>query len=197
MAEGPDLVVRTTQEQLDSMDQIVRDMHTRSGLLEAIEASTLTLEDAGRPDPRIHQDPRPGARDGSTVRQLHRHRPPVPGRATSLDRELVALPVRRRVGSEGALPALVPEGVQGRATQENYSQGSGRHSRVDRRARVLPEDHLRSRPLRRGSGGRPAIRHAGLTRSARSARCAGWVRANRYNGTDEARPRCSSRGCPG
>jgi oligoribonuclease len=47
LAEGPDLVVRTTQEQLDSMDQIVRDMHTRSGLLDAIAASTLTLEDAG------------------------------------------------------------------------------------------------------------------------------------------------------
>ena len=47
VAEGPDLVVGTTQEQLDSMDKIVRDMHTRSGLLEAIAASTLSLEDAG------------------------------------------------------------------------------------------------------------------------------------------------------
>jgi oligoribonuclease len=47
VAEGPDLVVQTTQEHLDSMEQIVRDMHTRSGLLEAIQASTLTLEDAG------------------------------------------------------------------------------------------------------------------------------------------------------
>jgi oligoribonuclease len=47
VAEGPDLVVHTTQEQLDSMDQIVKDMHTRSGLLEAIAASTLSLEDAG------------------------------------------------------------------------------------------------------------------------------------------------------
>lgn len=47
IAEGPDLVVRTTHERLDSMDQIVRDMHTRSGLLEAIAASNLSLEDAG------------------------------------------------------------------------------------------------------------------------------------------------------
>ena len=30
------------------MEPVVRDMHTRSGLLAAIEASTLTLEDAGR-----------------------------------------------------------------------------------------------------------------------------------------------------
>jgi oligoribonuclease len=47
VAEGPDLVIGTTDEQLASMDQIVRDMHTRSGLLDAIVASTLTLEDAG------------------------------------------------------------------------------------------------------------------------------------------------------
>ena len=47
VAEGPDLVVRTSQEQLDSMEQVVRDMHTRSGLLDAIAASDLSLEDAG------------------------------------------------------------------------------------------------------------------------------------------------------
>jgi oligoribonuclease len=48
IAEGPDLVVHTTDDQLDAMEPVVRDMHTRSGLLEAIKASTLTLEDAGR-----------------------------------------------------------------------------------------------------------------------------------------------------
>ena len=47
VAEGPDLVIRTSQEQLDSMEQVVRDMHTRSGLLEAIAASDVSLEDAG------------------------------------------------------------------------------------------------------------------------------------------------------
>ena len=47
VAEGPDLVVATTEEQLASMEQIVRDMHTRSGLFEAIAASDLSLEDAG------------------------------------------------------------------------------------------------------------------------------------------------------
>lgn len=48
IAEGPDLVVAAPAEKLASMDQVVVDMHTRSGLLEAIKASTLTLEDAGR-----------------------------------------------------------------------------------------------------------------------------------------------------
>ena len=48
VAEGPDLVVHTTPEQLAAMEPVVRDMHTRSGLLGAIESSSLTLEEAGR-----------------------------------------------------------------------------------------------------------------------------------------------------
>jgi oligoribonuclease len=48
IAEGPDLVVHAGPEQLAAMEPVVRDMHTRSGLLAAIESSTLTLEEAGR-----------------------------------------------------------------------------------------------------------------------------------------------------
>ena len=48
VAEGPDLVVAAPSDALAGMDQVVVDMHTRSGLLEAIKASTMTLEDAGR-----------------------------------------------------------------------------------------------------------------------------------------------------
>jgi oligoribonuclease len=47
VAEGPDLVVGAPQELLDGMVDVVRDMHTRSGLLTEIQASTLTLEEAG------------------------------------------------------------------------------------------------------------------------------------------------------
>ena len=47
VAEGPDLVVGAPQELLDGMVDVVRDMHTRSGLLAEIQTSTLTLEDAG------------------------------------------------------------------------------------------------------------------------------------------------------
>ena len=45
--EGPDLVVHAVPAQLAEMDEYVRTMHTRSGLLAAMEASTLTLADAG------------------------------------------------------------------------------------------------------------------------------------------------------
>jgi oligoribonuclease len=47
VAEGPDLVVKTSASQLAEMDDVVRAMHTRSGLLAAMESSTLSLADAG------------------------------------------------------------------------------------------------------------------------------------------------------
>ena len=47
IAEGPDLVVHQPDEVLAGMDPFVVEMHTRSGLLEAIRASTVSLEDAG------------------------------------------------------------------------------------------------------------------------------------------------------
>jgi oligoribonuclease len=45
--EGPDLVVHASPEELARMDDVVRNMHTTSGLLADIEASTLTLAEAG------------------------------------------------------------------------------------------------------------------------------------------------------
>jgi oligoribonuclease len=45
--EGPDLVIHAGDAELAEMDDFVRTMHTRSGLLVAMEASTLTLAEAG------------------------------------------------------------------------------------------------------------------------------------------------------
>jgi len=47
VAEGPDLVVHQPPEVLDGMDDVVRKMHTKSGLLAAIDGSTISLADAG------------------------------------------------------------------------------------------------------------------------------------------------------
>ena len=44
VAEGPDLVVHQPEEALAMMEQIVVEMHTKSGLLDQIRASTITLE---------------------------------------------------------------------------------------------------------------------------------------------------------
>jgi oligoribonuclease len=46
VAEGPDLVIGASEAQLASMEPVVRDMHTRSGLLDRVRASTLSLADA-------------------------------------------------------------------------------------------------------------------------------------------------------
>ena len=47
VAEGPDLVIHQSEDKLAGMEQVVVDMHTKSGLLDAIRASSITLEDAG------------------------------------------------------------------------------------------------------------------------------------------------------
>ncbi len=47
VAEGPDLVISASDADLDGMDRVVRDMHTRSGLLPEIRASQLDLQQAG------------------------------------------------------------------------------------------------------------------------------------------------------
>jgi oligoribonuclease len=62
IAEGPDLVVHVDDELLATMDPVVVEMHTKSGLLPLIRASTVTIEQAGAatlefirahvPDPR-------------------------------------------------------------------------------------------------------------------------------------------------
>jgi oligoribonuclease len=46
LEEGPDLVLAATPEDLTHMDDVVIKMHTRSGLLDAISASDITLDQA-------------------------------------------------------------------------------------------------------------------------------------------------------
>jgi oligoribonuclease len=79
VAEGPDLVISATPEQLAEMGDFVRDMHTRSGLLAAIEASTISLADA----------------NAATLDFLQQHLPPpekVPlaGNSIGTDRRFLA-----------------------------------------------------------------------------------------------------------
>ncbi|OYV64591.1 MAG: oligoribonuclease [Actinobacteria bacterium 21-64-8] len=46
VAEGPDLVIHATDEQLSRMGDFVTQMHTKSGLLPLIAASTISLAEA-------------------------------------------------------------------------------------------------------------------------------------------------------
>jgi oligoribonuclease len=47
IAEGPDIVIHATDAELEQMDDVVVAMHTRSGLLTEIKASSISLADAG------------------------------------------------------------------------------------------------------------------------------------------------------
>jgi len=80
VAEGPELIVHASPEQLGEMDDFVTAMHTRSGLLAAMQASTLTLEDAGRHTLEFlqHHLPEPG-----TV--------PLAGNSIGTDRRFLAV----------------------------------------------------------------------------------------------------------
>ncbi|MEI7746846.1 MAG: oligoribonuclease [Actinomycetota bacterium] len=46
VAEGPDLVIHASEEELAEMGELVTTMHTSSGLLEQIKASSISLERA-------------------------------------------------------------------------------------------------------------------------------------------------------
>lgn len=46
VAEGPNIIIQTSDEALSKMDDFVRKMHTRSGLLDRIAQSTTSLEEA-------------------------------------------------------------------------------------------------------------------------------------------------------
>ena len=47
VATGPDLVIHHPDEALARMDDVVRNMHTASGLLEQVRSSTVSLDEAG------------------------------------------------------------------------------------------------------------------------------------------------------
>ncbi len=81
--EGIDIVVSAPDEKLDSMNETVTKMHEKSGLTEAIKASDVDLDDAGRqaleyvkrhaPEPRTV--PLCGNSIGVDRRFLHRYLP--------------------------------------------------------------------------------------------------------------------------
>lgn len=85
VAEGPDLVVHQPPAALDGMEPVVVEMHTSSGLLEAIAASTVSLTEAGAqtldfirehvPEPRTV--PLCGNSIGTDRRFLAKHLPAI------------------------------------------------------------------------------------------------------------------------
>ena len=80
LAEGPDLVISTPPEALESMDEVVRQMHTRSGLLDAIATSEVTLKQAADETLEFVRKLRTRGAQGPALWELDRHGPAFPGR---------------------------------------------------------------------------------------------------------------------
>jgi oligoribonuclease len=85
VAEGPDLVIHATDEQLAAMAPVVQEMHARSGLTPEIRASELTVADAEEQTlafirehcPKKGQHPLCGNSIGTDRRFLARHMPQI------------------------------------------------------------------------------------------------------------------------
>ena len=125
--DGLDIVIATDPAKLAGMDDVVREMHTASGLLDAIADATTSLEQAEdrsstyvkRYVPERRKAPLCGntiATDRGVPRPLHAAagRPP-------------ALPDDRRLHDQGAVPTLVSAGLLQRACQGRRASRPRRH----------------------------------------------------------------------
>lgn len=83
VAEGPDLVLHATDDDLAKMVPIVQEMHAKSGLTDAIRASEITVEQAQQQTldfvrehcPTVGQHPLCGNTIGTDRRFLAKHMP--------------------------------------------------------------------------------------------------------------------------
>jgi len=119
VAEGPDIAIHHDEDVLMRMDPFVVDMHTRSGLLDQIRASTATLQEAGQLTLAFIKE---HVRDARTV--------PLCGNSIGTDRRFLA------AGSARALTCEL-------RTSRCESNG---HARNGRRCRVVVIP-ARERPL--------------------------------------------------
>jgi len=100
VAEGPDLVIHATPDQLAQMGDFVTEMHTKSGLLDATRASSVTVADAEAETlaflkRRCLYDQGAGSTmepRSSRVLRGQGHQPPRPGRHSRIDRRTRPLP---------------------------------------------------------------------------------------------------------
>lgn len=122
VAEGPDLVVHQPEQYLVKMDPFVVEMHTRSGLLDQIRASTISLEEAGQATLAFIREHVPEAR---TV--------PLCGNSIGTDRRFLAayLPeieeyLHYRSVDVSSLKELVRRWYPQVLTQRGWKQGAHR-----------------------------------------------------------------------
>jgi len=167
IAEGPNIVIAATAEQLGEMDGVVHSMHLRSGLLAAIQASPTSLAEGGR----------------QTLEFLRAHiaKPrtvPLCGNSIGTDRRFLAahLPdvedflhyrLDRCFEHQGTLPAM----VSGRPGRRSCQEGRRiEHSTISESQ--SPSSHTTDRRSSPASRVQPSIRSMFL-------RLDSWDRARR------------------
>jgi oligoribonuclease len=136
VAEGPNLVVHQPDEVLATMGDFVRELHTRSSLLDRIRTSTVSLDEAAAATKTFvetHCQKGTGrsaaTRCGSDRQFLDRYMPGVSGHLhyrmidVSTVKEIV-----KRAGTRRAITRR----------RRRRSTAPRRHPRVDRRAALVP-----------------------------------------------------------
>ena len=126
VAEGPDLVVHQPPVAFEAMDDFVRDMHTRSGLLPQIEASTTSLEQAGAETLAFIREHVPEARTvplcgnsiGTDRRFLAKHLPEIEDHLHYRSVDVSTIKELARRWYPGALSALPRKATAHRALDD-------------------------------------------------------------------------------
>ena len=80
--DGIQLVVHADAETLARMDDFVREMHTKSGLIAEIENSPVSVADAEQATLDVREEARDETVERAALRQQHRHRPHASSPAT-------------------------------------------------------------------------------------------------------------------
>lgn len=138
LGDGVDIVIRPPDAALETMPEVVRQMHTTSGLLDELAGGT-TLADA----------------EEQVLAYIREHvkepgKAPLCGNSVSTDRGFLARDMRELEGYlhyrivdvssvKEARPALVPPGVLQQPGQERQPPGAGGHPRLHHGLRYYRE----------------------------------------------------------
>ena len=143
IAEGPELVIHQTPAAMATMDDYVREMHTRSGLLEKIAASTVSAAQAYEATlgflrthiPEARSVPLCGNSIGTDRRFLAKWFPEI---EEYLHYRSVDVSTHQRAGQ-----TLAARGAGQRAQEGPWPSRPRRHPREPRRAALLPGSPVR------------------------------------------------------
>jgi oligoribonuclease len=167
LGEGVDVVIHAEETLLGGMVEIVREMHDKSGLTDAVRASAVTVADA---EDMVMTYVTSHVKESRTA--------PLCGNSIATDRGFLARDMPRfdahlhyRMIDVSSVPPLVPPDVLRSAAQGPRPPRARRHSREHPGAGVLPAHGVRppaGAGYRRGQGdrdrGRGGVPHT-LTRS--------------------------------